>query len=101
MILQNSPVSIWLGLKNYKMVKKLKKVVAAYVDKVGISTAIEHSTKGVDGLLVLIEKGGEVEIEGRKDEITAILGFKLAVIEYLYFHHDTTDKAIEFGETLL
>ena len=83
------------------MTKDLKDTIARYVDEVGVENAIKYSVKGIDGILLMMDRPEHFEIVGPETDILPVLKFKLAIIEYLYFHPDTTKKAIEFGKTLI
>ena len=78
------------------MNKDLKAIVARYVEKVGVEKAVKNASNGIWSLILCVDKGAE-----DKEERVVLLKFKFAIIEYLYFHEDTTDKAVQLGKDVL
>ena len=78
------------------MNKDLKAIVARYVEKVGVEKAISNAANGIASQILCMSE----DIED-KDRWIALLKFKFAVIEYLYFHDDTTEEAVKLGKDIL
>ncbi len=79
------------------MSPELKDIVARYVEKKGISHAMKSSIDGIEALFVTIASNVTLD----PDNTLEVAKFKMAIIEYLYFHDDTEEKAIQLGEELL
>jgi hypothetical protein len=78
------------------MNKELKEAVAKYVEKVGVDRAVHNAGNKLNSLVRSIRK-----YEDDKEERIVACKFKFAIIEYLYFHDDTEEKAIELIKKVL
>ena len=79
------------------MSPELKDIVARYVEEKGIDHAMKSSIDGIEALFVTIASNVTIDPDNQLE----VAKFKMAIIEYLYFHDDTEEKAIQLGKELL
>lgn len=68
------------------MNKELEEAVRMYIDKVGVDAATEKATNGFEDLIGMI-------CESDRD-VTPLVKFRMAIIEFLFFFEDTEEKSI-------
>lgn len=77
------------------MDKELKDLIIKYITRVGENAAMKNAVVGIESLIEIREEDGVIT----KDILSA-LAFKMALIEYFYFHEDKDELALKLAKKL-